>query len=185
MKPSVRQARRRVAAVHRARSVVLGLAWLAWLPGPVAADWLVARGNDRGLPQTRQVASAVNATGHRVDVYRAGSGEIRIRLVLTEGFGTLRRDACVTFQIDATTTLAHDLDAGVCRSQARWGEIVIGRITAGRVVSAPLYALLNGTSLVCRYAGASGGYRETSFSLAQSKRAILAAIGRDLAIEAP
>lgn len=146
---------------------------LAAVP-PALAAWQV----DTGAPVPQAVAAT--AEGHELAVFRRGDRVI-MRLRLPDRFVALAAGRCPTFQVDRERPV-NGSGGAACTLGERSAEVVLGTIENGRVVSPALYRLMNGRALDYRYITAAGRYREVTFGLERSKRAIRAALGRSLEV---
>lgn len=169
------------AGRHPARLLRHGLLPLPLLLLPVVcpAEWAVSRHEESGI----RIAHIVNAAGHRLEIYKDNVAAIRSRFSLGPGLDRLAARSCPTYQIDARRPDNRSVNEAPCLNRTIWGEYILGYVGADkRVVSAHLHDLVNGGTITFRYRLENGGYDQTRFSLAGSKRAIEEALGQDLTI---
>lgn len=166
------------------RKYIPAIACLYLLPATAAAEWNVVSQRDAETQRETLVAQTRNAEGHTLAIYRDAGGAIRSRFGLNDSLNGLAEKSCPTYQIDNRDPRNVSINDAACISHRLWAEYVLGYIQEKRVVSLLLHELMNGNKIVYRFKLLSGGYDETEFSLAGSKRALLAVLGSDLEIRA-
>lgn len=159
---------------RRCLPVLLGML----LAAPAGADWRLEQPRG-GSPR----ATVGEAKGDRVALYRDGDA-VKLDFHIRAGFSGLAETHCPTFQVDALTPLFHAAVGPACKVTADHAQIEIARVSGQRLRSRPVDNLLNGEQVAFRYLTTAGTYRETTFSLKRSARAIRAAIGRNVRISA-
>lgn len=159
-----------------------GLVAAALYSASAAAQWQVYNvGADAGQG-VGDVAAVTNANGDSLRVYRGEEGFVYGEFVLREGFHTLARSTCPTYQIDLKRPVALRSGRDGCEVSERSARFVLGLTEGGHVESAALRGLMDGTRLRFRFHLTGLGYRETEFSLRGSKHALNRAIGTDASV---
>ena len=130
------------------------------------------------------VAFTRNEDGYALEIYKDSVNAIRSRFTVRDGLLVLTDKSCPTWQIDRNKASNRSVNEAPCLSNAHWAEFVLGYIEDSRVASQPLLSIMNGINITYRFRLQSGDYRETSFSLAGSKRALTEAIGTNVAVSA-
>lgn len=166
----------------RAAAVVVLVTAIA--SAPVAAQWTVVTETPEGNPSRATLARIRNDAGYTLALYRDGGGAIRARFTLPEGLIRFEDGHCPTLQVDRWAPGNRSVNDAACLASGRWAEFIVGYIRDGAVQSARLLQIMNGNEAVLRFRLAGGDYRETSFSLAGSKRSLSAAIGADVVVTA-
>lgn len=69
-----------------------------------------------------------------------------------------------------------------CISTSQWVEYIIGQEDHNRIASTTLLALKNGNAITFMFMLSNHDYRQTSFSLRGSRRAIMQAFGKNINI---
>lgn len=147
-----------------------------------SADWTAVTVTDAASGRSRVEAGIGDEAGNRLSVYRGDDAAITLRFSLRPGLRQLAPGSCATFIVDDLPMNA-DAPAPACATTATASDITIARIEAQSVRSPELDALVNGGSLLVRYALAgAAGYESARFSLRGSKQAVRDAIGRDVLI---
>lgn len=148
-----------------------------------AADWevLTLHGIEGGT-ETR-VAHVENDAGYGLEIYKDRGGTIHARFSLKMRLNGLAAGHCPTFQVDDRHLHNTSIGNGGCKSQRRSASFTLGRAEGNRLVSRPVYELMNGIDITFRFNLESGGYEETRFSLIGSKRALRTIIGQNLQVE--
>ncbi len=153
------------------------------LPLSASAQWRV---NQRSIAPSGAkglVAHTENDSGYALELYKDGDAAVRIRLNLPDNLMNLRKGACPTYQIDLGKPDNRSYDASPCSGTAHRPEIITGRIEDKQIRSDLLLQIMNGNTITFRFRLEPGDYRETSFSLAGSKRSMITAIGKDIRVQ--
>lgn len=158
---------------------------LLLLSARVAAEWAVFTQPLEGTEADTTVARIANESGHTLEFYRDNAGAIRARFTLPTGLTALEQAHCPTLQVDRWAPANRSTDDTACRATHRWAEYTVGIVVNNNVKSERLLQLMNGSQITFRYRLSGGDYRDTVFSLAGSKRALMGAIGADITFSAP
>jgi len=153
------------------------------LPLSASAQWRV---NQRSISESGAkglVAHTENEAGYALEFYKDGDAAIRIRLNLPNNLMNLRKGTCPTYQIDQGKPDNRSYDASPCSGTAHRPEIITGRIEDQQIRSDLLLQIMNGNTITFRFRLEQGDYRETSFSLAGSKRSMTTAIGNGIRVQ--
>lgn len=151
------------------------------LPSTVQAEWRIVNETDATGVRT-PVAEIHNDAGYKLAIYRDAGGTIRARFRLNDRLYRLHESICPSYQIDQRQTRNSSVSGQPCLLKPQLSEYVLGTIDNNRVVSRPLYELMNGSTIDYRFQLQAGGYDETSFSLAGSKRTLLSVLGLELEV---
>lgn len=163
-----------------------GPGYLLWalllLPASVSAQWTVVthQVSDSG-PPTR-IAETTNSAGYSLEIYRDPGNAIRSRLTMAKGLIALADKTCPTYQIDKGLPRNSSINDAACISKPQWAEFILGHVQNGKIESAALRGLMNGINITFRFILATGDYRQTTFSLAGSMRAMQSAFGPDIKV---
>ena len=128
------------------------------------------------------IAYESNARGDRAEVNRNEDDEIKLKVLLAAGFIQYSPNSCPTLQIDSRTPVHHNEIGKDCAVETHTVSISLGDIIDNQIISLPLHRLMNGSQLAVRFVTSSGEYRESKFSLRNSKQAITASIGTDVEV---
>lgn len=131
----------------------------------------------------RLVAFERNARGDLSEVYRNDSEQVFLRVTLAPGFIKFSPSNCPTLQIDRRVPVHHYEAGPVCVLSTDSVNILIATIENNLAVSLPLHRLMNGSQLAVRFVTASGEYRESAFTLRNSKQALQAALGDEIRVD--
>ena len=151
-------------------------------PSLAIAEWHIISHANLNSDEKTQVAYTENRSGHSLEIYRDSVGAVRTRFTLNSKLNLFLNGICPTYQVDLTLVKNTSFNEAPCISNLNWSEFVLGYITNNNISSLSLDALLNGNIIKFRYALDNGNYKETSFSLAGSKRATLKVIGNNIII---
>lgn len=163
-----------------------GYRFLLWalllLPAAVSAQWSVVTHQvaDSGAPT--RIAETTNSAGYSLEIYRDSSNAIRSRLTMAKGLIALADKSCPTYQIDKGLPRNTSINDAPCISKPQWAEFILGHVKDGKIDSDALNGLMNGINITFRFILASGDYRQTTFSLAGSMRAMTTAFGQDIVV---
>jgi len=154
---------------------------LASWPVAVMAEWQIDQDPERFTDSAGAVAEITNEAGHRLAIYRDAGGSIHARFTLNERLLRLHESVCPTFQVDERHRHNSSLNKAACQLRPQQVEYTLGSLeTDNKLVSRPLYEMMNGTTIHYRYRLKAGGYDQTSFSLDGSKRALISLLGPDI-----
>ena len=151
-------------------------------PTLAIAEWHIISHANLNSDEKTRVAYTENKSGHSLEIYKDSVGAIRTRFTLNSKLNLFSNEICPTYQVDLTLVKNTSFNDAPCISNLNWSEFVLGYITNNNITSLSLDALLNGNTVKFRYALDNGNYKETSFSLAGSKRATLKVIGNNIII---
>ena len=151
-------------------------------PSLAIAEWHIISHANLNSDEKTQVAYTENKSGHSLEIYKDSVGAIRTRFTLNSKLNLFSNGICPTYQVDLTLVKNTSFNGAPCISNLNWSEFILGYITNNNITSLSLDALLNGNIVKFRYALDNGNYKETSFSLAGSKRATLKVIGNNIII---
>ena len=155
---------------------------LLLIPHSVAAQWrVVTLENTDSEPATR-IAQATNTAGYSLEIYRDSADAIRSRLTMADGLLNLAGKKCPTYQIDRGIPQNRSINDAPCISNSKWAEFVLGYVEDEKIESSTLRALMLGISIKFRFILENGDYRETTFSLTGSMKAMKTAFGEDILI---
>lgn len=159
------------------------LVLFALSPALMADDWQVLVQHDVDGEAETRVAHVENESGYGLEIYQDRTGTVHARFSLKKRLNGLAPGHCPTFQVDDRHLHNRSINDAGCDSQRRWAKFMLGRIEGNRLVSRPVYELMNGMHITFRFNLESGGYEQTQFSLVGSKRALRAIIGQNLQVE--
>jgi len=148
----------------------------------LAQQWQVVNETDTAGDVQTPVAQIRNEGGYTLAIYRDSNGTVRARFTLNDRLYRLHESICPSYQIDERQTRNTSLNNQSCHLEPRLGEYILGTIENNRVISRPLYELMNGSTIDYRFLLQAGGYDQASFSLAGSKRTLMAVLGADLEV---
>ncbi len=151
---------------------------LLLLPLEVIATWQLVINNEQP-DKLFQLAESQN-NGYRLSVYRDQDHRVRLRFNLNGGLDQFAAQHCPSYEIDSILLSNRSINDARCLMQAAWCEFILGTIEDGTIRSNRLHALLNGENIHFRFMLSNGLYKETSFSLADSKKIILQALGANI-----
>ena len=151
-------------------------------PSLAIAEWHIISHANLNSDEKTQVAYTENRSGHSLEIYKDSVGAVRTRFTLNSKLNLFLNGICPTYQVDLTLVKNTSFNEAPCISNLNWSEFVLGYVTNNNISSLSLDALLNGNIIKFRYALDNGNYKETSFSLAGSKRATLKVIGNNIII---
>lgn len=152
-------------------------------PAAATAQWQINEDPARFTESPGAVAEITNEAGHRLAIYRDAEGTIRARFTLNDRLLRLHESVCPTFQVDERQKHNSSLNKAACQLRPQQVEYTLGSLdTNNELVSRPLYDMMNGTNIHYRYRLEAGGYDQTSFSLAGSKRALISILGADIEV---
>ncbi len=137
---------------------------------------------DANTNEKTKVAYTNNAAGYSLEIYEDKNGVIRSRFTLNGGFSVLAQNSCPTIQVDKHKPINLSIDDGLCVLDKKSAEHVLGYVENNRVISRPLYYLMNGRSIVYRFNLENGGYGQTEFSLNGSKYALVSTLGIEIEV---
>ena len=155
--------------------------WLIFF-APIAsyADWDIITHTNLNNALKTQVAYTENKNGYSLEIYKDTVGAVRARFTLNSSLNLISKTICPTYQVDLTLVKNTSFNDAPCISNLNWSEFILGYITNNNITSLSLDALLNGNEVIFRYVLDNGSYKETSFSLAGSKRTVLKVIGKNI-----
>ena len=151
-------------------------------PLSLMAQWHIVSHENLSNDEKTKVAFTENKKGYSLEIYRDSVGAVRARFTLSSKLNLFSKNICPTYQVDLTLIKNTSFNDAPCISKSNWSEFILGYITNKNIISLSLDALLNGNTVTFRYVLDNGNYKETSFSLAGSKRAALKVIGKDIKI---
>ena len=148
----------------------------------VLAEWTVEtyKNNDRGL--AIKVAVNENDEGYKLEIYRDENGVVRSRFSTENTSYRMNSQFCPTFDIEQRGMQNVSINGESCLADSKWAEFILGYIIDEEVTSTPLYNFMNGRKIIYRFILQPHGYAETSFSLINSKRILLEALGYNLTV---
>ena len=158
------------------------LLFIFCVPSLAIAEWHIISHANLNSDEKTQVAYTENKSGHSLEIYKDSVGAIRTRFTLNSKLNLFSNGICPTYQVDLTLVKNTSFNDAPCISNLNWSEFILGYITNNNITSLSLDALLNGNIVKFRYALDNGNYKETSFSLAGSKKATLKVIGNNIII---
>ncbi|MEM7543751.1 MAG: hypothetical protein AAF384_19515 [Pseudomonadota bacterium] len=150
---------------------------------PPANAWETKSRNEESVALDNPIAFEVNSRGETSEVFRDADDKVNLRVSLVTGFSQYSPHNCPTLQIDSRVPVHHETPGDNCAIEMHAATIVLGDIVDELIISLPLHRLMNGSQLAVRFVTASGEYRESLFSLSNSKQAIQAAIGESVKAE--
>ena len=146
------------------------------------AQWHIVSHENLSNNEKTKVAFTENKNGYSLEIYKDSVGAVRARFTLNSKLNLFSNNICPTYQVDLTLIKNTSFNDAPCISKSNWSEFILGYITNRNITSLSLDALLNGNTVTFRYVLDNGNYKETSFSLAGSKRATLNVIGKNIKI---
>lgn len=150
-------------------------------------DWRVTTEIDSMSDRVKRSATIVNGDGHSLSVYRGPGEAAWVLLSLGKSsFDTLAPRRAPIYRVDKNEPNDLESDRQLTESglgltlyawEPRWVNFSIwhGKEAEGRSVK--LRELMSGKRVVFRYTLSTGGYKETTFSLAGAGPAIAEALG--------
>ena len=156
---------------------------LLFMPVVVQAEWTVTTdsGNESAVTA---VAHTKNEDGYSLEIYQDSVKAVRSRFTLPDGLLKLKEKSCPTYQIDRNPPRNRSINEAFCLSGNNWSEYILGYLTNQHITSPSLLSIMNGINIVFRFQLENGDYRETQFSLAGSKRAMITIFGEDVTVSA-
>jgi len=152
---------------------------------PVAhAQWQVNENARSATGALIRTAYTHNEAGYSLEVYKDTAAAIRLRFSLANGLFGLIKEACPTYQIDNGTPANRSINDAPCLSGDTWAEFILGQINDNQIQSALLLSVLNGNTINFRFRLTNGDYRESTISLAGSKRSMTSVIGENISVRA-
>lgn len=154
------------------------------------STWQVVTETDSMTDKVRKSATVVNAVGHKLSVYRGPNNAAWVLFALSDSsLDIMSGQRAPMYRIDkrepddlesSRQLSARNLGVRIYAWEPKWVNFVIwhGKEDEGR--SAKLKALMSGQSVVFRYTLATGGSKETTFSLDGAGPAIAEALGISL-----
>ena len=170
-----------MSKTHGLRSVYL--CFLLLVPLGARAEWITLKDPENQDSETL-VARTSNEQGYRLEIYQDSVNAVRGRFTLPAGLLKLKDKSCPTYQIDRNIPMNRSINEAFCLSRDNWSEYILGYITNQHIVSPTLLSVMNGITIVFRFQMENGDYRETQFSLAGSKRAMVTIFGEDITVSA-
>lgn len=158
---------------------------LALTPAAVMAEWLVITHTDTDTNTEVRVAYIENQKGYTLEIYKDTVGAVRSRFTLMPGLSQLASHICPTYQIDKRKPQNRSINDAPCIPDKHWSEFILGYIENDEITSLKLHEFMNGTQVAYRFALENGGYKDTSFSLEGSKKALTTALGESLRMNTP
>lgn len=149
----------------------------------MADDWQVLTQRDVDDDVETRVAHVENEAGYGLEIYQDRTGAIYARFSLKKRLNGFATNHCPTFQVDNRHLHNSSIVDTGCEAQRRSARFMLGRIEGNRLVSRPVYELMNGLDITFRFNLESGGYEQTQFSLIGSKRALRSILGQNLQVE--
>jgi len=156
---------------------------LAAVSTPVSAQWstIAHKYGSNGSSGTL-VAYTINQEGYSLEIYIDNVKAVRGRFSLPEGMLAFPDKYCPSYQIDRGNPVNRSMNDAPCISTSQWVEYIIGHADEKKLSSSTLLALMNGNSITFLFELSNNDYRQTSFSLLGSKRAMTAAFGEKVSI---
>ena len=159
------------------------LCFLLLMPLTVQAEWTAIKDPANPNSQTL-VARTSNVDGYRLEIYQDSVNAVRGRFTLPDGLLKFKGKSCPTYQIDRNVPKNRSINEAFCLSSGNWSEYILGYVTNQHITSPTLLSIMNGINIVFRFQLENGDYRETQFSLAGSKRAMVTIFGEDITVSA-
>ena len=128
------------------------------------------------------VAYTINKEGYSLEIYIDNVKAVRGRFSLPEGMLAFPEKFCPSYQIDKGNPVNRSMNDALCISTSQWVEYIIGHADETKISSSTLLALMNGNSITFLFELSNKDYRQTSFSLQGSKRAMTAAFGEKVSV---
>lgn len=145
-------------------------------PALADATW-TTRERAPGDPPGSLPIAAVTQNSRALEVQLDGRGDAWLQFNIASSDPALASSHCPTFQIDQQLQLIHFSIGESCVVTAASATLKLGHRTDPGVLSPALYQLVNGSRIAVRYITHERRYREVSFSLRHSKRAVKKALG--------
>jgi hypothetical protein len=170
--------------LHRVGAALFAVAMSA-IAHPAAADgWSLRVSTDAMTDKEHRVAVTENAQGHRLSVYRLESGAVWMNFAVSDGsLDLISSDKLIDYRVDKREPVrlqdaAKVRHLGIIMSEwePKWVNFQIwhGKENEGRNGIAQL---LEGETFTVRYYLATGGYKDTRFSLVGAAPVMAEAIG--------
>lgn len=171
---------------HRFYRLAVMLFTLMFYPYPptASAQWLVNENARTETGEQTMTAHTLNDTGYSLEIYKDSASTIRARFSLAQGLIKLRKDSCPTYQIDKNIPDNQSINGTPCTVSDTQAEFILGYIKDNQVISMLLLSVMNGNAIIFRFQLENGDYRETTVSLAGSKRSMTSVIGANIIIRA-
>jgi hypothetical protein len=154
---------------------------------PVTAQWQVSREVDSMTDKKIVIANVKNDSGYTLSIYRDDkSGNVFANFKLPEGsLEQISPDKALIYRIDKHEALdlqyLKGLQAIIGGNSYEWQPKWVNFLFAtSDSKDRSIIQLFQGSNLLVRYYLPSGGYEETSFSLAGARDAITEAVGPDV-----
>ncbi len=144
------------------------------LPGPAFAQWRVAQETPVGIGKRIDVAIVENDSGHSLRLFNDETQSVRGVFIIRDGFDTIDPGVCPTYRVDKREPKRVTFEEGPCRILPKQAEFTLGKTGQGR--NQQLHRIMNGGSIIFRYRLGGGNYRETTFTLRDSKYALTTAV---------
>ncbi len=151
-------------------------------PFKVLAEWKVEKYKSNNPDYSINVAVTENDEGFKLEIYRDENGVIRSRFSTENTPYRMNSQYCPTFDIVRRGMQNVSINGESCLGENNWAEFILGYIVGDEVNSTILYNFMNGSEITYRFMLQPYGYGETSFSLSNSKRILLEALGYDLVV---
>lgn len=151
-------------------------------PCTAIAQWATITSTDAEILSSGPIAYSENIGDYRLEIFKDSENLIKSRFILKKGLLGLSASLCPTYQIDSGTARNNSTDNSPCIFDSGSAEYIIGKVVNNQVKSSVLVALMEGLTLSFRFKLKNGDYRETSFSLAGSKRSLTAVIGEQVSV---
>jgi len=148
------------------------------------AQWLINDSSKSASGKPIRIAHTQNEQGYSLEIYLGPDSTVRSRLKLAAGLLKLNKNSCPTYQIDNHAANNQSVNHMHCLSEDSSAEYVLGTIANNQIQSSLLLEVMNGSSIIFRFQLENGDYRETTISLAGSKRSMTRAIGENISIHA-
>ena len=156
---------------------------LASFAGAAAAQWsTISHKQDEGTSPRTTVAYTINSEGYSLEIYVDKVKAVRSRFSLPEGLLSFPDKFCPSYRIDRGNPVNRSMNDAPCISSSQWVEYIVGHADDNKVSSSTLLALMNGNSITFLFRLANNDYRQASFSLQGSKRAIISAFGENVSV---
>jgi len=156
---------------------------LAAVSAPASAQWsTIAHKDGSNGSSGTMVAYTINKEGYSLEIYIDNVKAVRGRFSLPEGMLAFPDKFCPSYQIDRGNPVNRSMNDALCISTNQWVEYIIGHADEKKISSSTLLALMNGNSITFLFELSNNDYRQTSFSLQGSKRAMTAAFGENVSV---
>lgn len=153
-------------------------------PASAQGSWSLKVSTDAMTDQERRIAVTSNAQGHSLSVYRVASGQVWMNFRLSdETLDLISGEKLIDYRIDKHKVISlADFQSlrryGVITAEwePKWVNFLVwhGKESEGY---GQIAHMLDGSRLLVRYYLASGGYKDTNFSLIGAGPVIADAIG--------